>query len=65
MGTAIFSKLSLKIVRFNADLRHGRGVMRYESAETKTPDEKNTGHVYLLGEKIDKPLVHYYKPLSA
>ena len=31
----------------------------------KIPDEKNSKHVYLLVKNINKPLVHFDKPLSA
>ena len=33
--------------------------------QVKIPDEINTRHVYLLGKNTNKPLVHFYWPLSA
>ena len=33
--------------------------------QVKIPDEKNSKHVYLLVKNINKPLVHFYQPLSA
>ena len=33
--------------------------------QVEIPDEKNTRNVYLFGKNINKPLVHFYLPLSA
>ena len=52
------------LLRRKSFARFGLNFSIFLLCQIKIPDEKNTKHVYLLGKNINKPLAHFYKPLS-
>ena len=53
------------LLRRKSGARFGLNFFIFLLCQVKIPDAKNTRHVYLVGKNINKPLLHFYKPLSA